>query len=171
MSIVFISACVCMVLAFGDVREEPPVVPGKSYPTALSIAQDLRYRDIDQVYLLAFSSKVDDRPLFVEEALIAVKSKSGKWGLAYAYRQPKESEVGANHWHLSGVADAHQYPSRDFDHRPSKDEVERFLDDSWWRFRALATGEFRVIRGMVFTETWEKVFGYRPKYQFPKPTS
>jgi hypothetical protein len=32
-----------------------------------------------------------------------------------------------------------------------------------------AAGGFRLVRAEAFTETWAKVFGYKPDYQFPKP--
>ncbi len=171
MRTVSLPACVCLVLVFGNVRDQQRRIADDGFPSARSIAQDLGYRDIDEAYLLSFSSMVDDRPLFVESALVAVKMETGKWGLAYVYRHPREKEEGANRWRLSEVADAHQCPSREFVHRPSRDEVERFLVDSWWRFRLSASPGFRLVRDRIFSETWEKALGYRPRHQFPKPAS
>ncbi len=90
MSTVSLPACVCLVLVLGNVRDQQRRIAVDGFPSARSIAQDLGYRDIDEAYLLSFSSMVDDRPLFVESALVGVNMETGKWGLAYAYRHPRE---------------------------------------------------------------------------------
>jgi len=159
----------CLVLVFGNVRDEQRLAADEGFPSARSIAQDLGYRDLDEAYLLAFVSEIDDRPLFVELALVAVKMKMGTWRLAHVGRNPRETYKEARRWRLRYIYDAHLSPSRDFGQRPSKDEVERFLHDSRWKFSAFP--EFRIVRGRVFCETWERALGYRTNHQFPKPNA
>jgi hypothetical protein len=112
-------------------------------------------------------AQVDDRPLYAESALIVLRMTDGTWRLAYAYRHPRDTYPGADVWTLATITDVHQTPSRDYRQRPPKEEVERFLRDSWWKFRP--SEGFRLVRARVFSETWENAFGYRPDHQFVDP--
>jgi hypothetical protein len=166
MRTVTVSALLSLCLSSCNVRDQEGAVD-KSLPSARSIARDLGYSGVNEASLLAFGAQVDDRPLYVESALIAVTTTDGTWRLAYAYRHPKDTYPGADVWTLSTITDVHQSPSRDYRRRPSKEEVECFLRDSWWKFRP--SKGFRLVRGRVFSETWKKVLGYRPDHRFPEP--
>jgi hypothetical protein len=165
--------CTFLFLAFHDSQDVrsraadadlPSEAGDEGFPTARSIAEDIGYQGIDKAYLLAFKSEIDERPLFVESALIAVKLKPGNWWLAHVYRHPRDSHVGALRWNLSAVRDAPFTPEMEFRHQPSKYEVETFLRDTWWEFSP--SDHFRLLRARVFSDTWEKVLGYRPNHQF-----
>lgn len=184
---------VCTILGCTSMRSDSSAKPEEVYQTALRIAQDpvdpsartiaedLGYSNIEDAYLLAFKSEFADgpvrletpevfilrgAPLLSESALVAVRHNLGSWRLVYAYRQLPRKESGAERWR-SGVAnDAPVIGSRDFDHKPSRDEIERFLADSCWKF-GTPVGTL-LLRGKVFSETWERVFGYRPSHDIPE---
>src|ERR1700722_5137237 len=142
--------------------------------TADSIARDLeqqfseefRYRDVKSSYLLVFKAEVDDRPLYVESALFAIELTNAEWRLVHAWRSPKEDKAEDRLWQVAEVDDAPFTGSQDYSHRPKKKEVEKFLRDTWWQFKA--SEDFRLIRGEVYSETWKTALGYVPNHQFPK---
>ena len=147
----------------------PSEATDEGFPSAREIAQDIGYQDIDKAYLLAFKSEIDERPLFIESAIIAVRLKLGDWRLAHVYRHPKDLNAGATCWHLSVVYDAPVNPEREFRHRPSKGEAEQFLRDAWWEFTA--SEHFHLLRARIFSDTWEKTLRDRPNHQFSGQSS
>ncbi len=142
--------------------------------TADSIARDLeqqfseafRYRDVMASYLLAFKAEVDDRPVYVESALLAIELTNSEWRLVHACRNPKGDKAEERLWQVAEVNDAPFTGSRDYSHRPKGKEVEKFLRDTWWQFKA--SEDFRLLRGEVYSETWKTALGYAPNHQFPK---
>jgi hypothetical protein len=131
-------------------------------PKAAQVSVDLRQADARHSYLLAYCSERDDRPLFLEYALIAVERANGRWELDHVYRHPRDSPNPK--WHLSVVFDAPVTPSRTYDHRPTAAEVDAFIHDSWFHF-APDVG-FTLIKGEVYANTWERALDYRPTYRF-----
>jgi hypothetical protein len=131
-----------------------------------TIVEQLEYRDVKTPYLLAFSAQVDSRPLYVESALLVAELTNHTWRLVHAYRHPKERVAHFHLWAEATATDVFRAGHRDFGHRPSEADVEKFLHDSWWEFRA--SQDFRLLRGEVYYDTWKRTLGYRPKYEFPK---
>lgn len=139
----------------------------EEFPSAQSISKSLKSMSVRESYLLAFKVIEDDRPLYVEQALIAEQLDDGKWRLSSVYRHPRENGGSPISWHLSVVFDADQSPTQVFDHRPSEAQVDAFLKHAWWTFQA--DHDFRLLKGQVFEATWEKALGYKPKHTFVKP--
>jgi hypothetical protein len=162
MTIGFASLLLCLPIGLQDAPKAEP-------PSAKTICRDLEYEGVREAYLLAFEVEVDDRPLYVEAALIAVKLDGDIWRLSCVHRHPKEKRKDSNAWRLSVIYDVDQSPSEDYNHRPTEAEVDAFLKHAWWKFAADADGGFRLLQGKVFAETWENVLGYKPKHVFPKP--
>ena len=135
--------------------------------TGRSIAQDLKYRDVKESYVLALLSAVDDRPLYVDDALIVVQLADGRWRLAHVGRNPRDENQYLRRWRLFTVEDSPIVPSRDFPEKPTALQVGEFIHDSFFQFKPREG--FRLITGEVFYETWEKALGYVPTYKFPKP--
>ncbi len=142
--------------------------------TAASILKDLAS---DENYtgqiatLLAFEAREDDRPWYVDHALLVLQLPKGKWVLAHAVRNPKfpkgQKRVSrSTEWRLHHVEDAPFVGDRHFDHRPSRKEVDQFLTDNEWQFESDIP--MRVVRQVVNEETWQKVLGYKPIIQAPK---
>jgi hypothetical protein len=142
--------------------------PSTNVLTAESIVHEVGFRSVKTPYLLAFKSEVDNRPLYLESALLAIECATNEWYLVHVYRQPKEQVEHFHHWKVSAVTDVPYTGQRYYDHRPSEGDVDNFLHDTWWKFRARP--DFRLIRGEVYSETWQSAFGYRPTHEFPKPS-
>jgi hypothetical protein len=149
---------------------------GTKAMTVDSIVHDLNYwprpsvqwhGDVKTPYLLAFKAEVDNRPLYIESALLAVELTNGHWRLVHVYRHPKERRKQGDHWVVSHVLDIPYTGKQEYATRPTKAEVEKFISDTWWKFRA--RDGFGLIHGEVFSETWKKALGYAPAYQFPNP--
>jgi hypothetical protein len=128
-------------------------------PIFVSIVQDLNLHDVKAPYLLAFSAQVDDRPLYVENALLAIELTNGGWQLFNVFRHPKETNL-IPHWYVFSVTDVPVVGARYYGRKPTREEVETFLKDAWWSFRA--TEGFRLVRGEVYSEVWKNVLGYEP---------
>ena len=93
--------------------------------------------------LVAWRIKEDDRPLYVESAIVEVHAGS-RWGLAHIFRHPRDATPRG--WEMAVVYDAPQTPMRSFEARPTEAEVDQFLTDTWWTghpdsgFRTLSEG-------------------------------
>jgi hypothetical protein len=160
-------AC-CVILTYGrqPVRAADPG-PGTNAATAGAIVQDLGIQKVKASHLLALDARVDDRPLYVESALVAVEFESQRWRLVHAYRHPRASSVEARRWQIWIVTDAPVVGAKDFKKQPTQAEVEDFLRRTAWEFRA--SDGFRLVRGEVYTDTWQRALGYKPKHDYPKP--
>jgi hypothetical protein len=137
--------------------------------TAESIVRDLNYRDAKKQHLLAFMAQADNRPLYAESALLAIELTNEKWRLVHVYRHPKEHVEHFRHWKVAAMTDVPYTGSRDLERRPTKAEVEKFIRDTRWVFGP--SNSFRLVRGVVYSEEWQRALGHEPKYEFPKPTS
>jgi hypothetical protein len=135
-----------------------------------AIVHDLGIQKARAAYLLAFSARVDERPLYVEDALVAVEFVNRRWRLVHAYRHPNEPKPEYRCWWPHIVNDAPVISSRDFKRQPTETQVDDFLIQSDWRFGAFQGG-FRLIRGEVYSGTWQKALGYKPRYEYPKPSA
>jgi len=156
------------VITYGIVHAVSAAV-GTNTATGEYIVRELEYRDVRTPYLLAFKAQVDDRPLYVESALLAMELTNKTWRFVHVYRHPKERVEHFHHWKVAAVTDVPYTGSQDFDRRPTKTEVEKFIRDTWWEFRA--SRDFRLVRGEVYSDTWKKALGYDPKYEFNKPAA
>ena len=50
---------------------------------------------------------------------------------------------------------------------PTEAEVDRFLRDACWEFSAGEGYHFTTAR--IYSTTWEKTLGFRPRYHFEPP--
>jgi hypothetical protein len=129
--------------------------------TAESIASDLGWQGAKHSHLLALLKKVDARPLYVDEALLAIEFPKERWRMVHAARQPNADAERDRRWSIWIVTDSAVKGSQKFKHRPTKPEVERFLRTSDWRFEA--SGGFRTIKCDVFSNAWKEAFGFEFK--------
>jgi len=141
----------------------PPALVSTNAVTADSIVRDAGYADVKTPILLAFLAEVDNRPLYVEDALLAMELTNHNWRLANVYRHPKE-RADFRHWMVATVTDTPYTGKQDYDHRPTEADVEKFLKDTWWEFRA--SRNFRLLRGEVYSDNWKRAFGYQPNHEF-----
>ena len=134
-------------------------------PTGAEIVRDLSSNEATRAHVLAFMAEIDDRPLYVESALVAFELPGGGWRLAHVFRHPDE-ELWKN-WGLSCVLDAPFVASADFEHTPTKKQAEQFIRDTWWHSRP--DTDFRLLRRDFFRERWQSSFGYVPHIPRSKP--
>jgi hypothetical protein len=119
--------------------------------TGASITDDLKYQDVKDSYVLALRCAVDNTPLYVDDALIAVQLADGHWRLAHVARNPRDKSQFLRHWDLFRVTDRPIVPSRDFPEKPTPLQVAEFIHDSFFQFRP--PDRFRLISGEVFYKT------------------
>ena len=96
----------------------------------------------------------DDRPLYIDEALVWQHGKVG-WTLAQVYRHPKEE----NEFRLSVVCDAPFQPIKSYDHAPNAKDVKDFLKNTTWSH---GLDGFKRDAGKVCDENWSRVIGAPP---------
>ena len=129
--------------------------------TAASILKNLEYKPVS-AHLLAFISREDRRPWYVDDALLVLQLPKGEWLLVHTARNPrypKGHQGGASTWHVYQVMDAAFVGDRHFDHRPTRAELDKFLKDNDWQFES--DKSWRVVGRAVDEETWQKVLGYK----------
>ena len=108
------------------------------------IQERFQVRAFDEAGLLAWQVAEDDRPLYVETAVVAARS-NGTWFLAKLYRHPRREH---NDWEMAVVLDAPRHvPAQDYNAPPSPSQIQTFRVRSWWErghggsFRILDEGE------------------------------
>ena len=101
------------------------------------------FRDIEmsEIGILNWRIVEDDRPLYVEKAIIAVRGES-QWHLASIFRHPKDTSDPT--WDFSYVDDAPQTPLRNYQEPPTENEIQQFYETSWWNYSPPRTG-FRTL--------------------------
>ena len=133
--------------------------------TTAAIIQDIHAQNIVDAYLLAFIAEDyrSVRPgLALERALLVIEYRSGKWQLLHVYREPGGNR---NHrrWQVVIALDAY-VASQEYDHRPTRAEVELFIKDKEWNFKPDLS--YRLLHGEVYSDTWYRALGYQPDYKF-----
>lgn len=113
--------------------------------------------------ILVWEVKEDDRPLYVEQAILWLRwgaEGAGRWMLVNAYRHPKDLQP-LPHWAMAEVFDAPGYAElREFDHPPDNAEVYQFLEDTWWTFEQ--ERGWTLLHAAVCADVWSDVIGEAP---------
>lgn len=115
------------------------------------------------VRLMAWFVMEDDRPLRNDNALLLVedaKASPPRYSLVTVYRHATNHE-----WNTIGSFHDRREPVRTHDHRPTRAEVDAFLDQAEWTF-ADAWG--KVIAGNVVDSEWQAATGEAPWRSFAK---
>lgn len=129
--------------------------------TADEILKDLDYKPVASAHVLAFVSREDSRPWYVDDALLVLKMSRGGWMLVHAVRNPRfppGHRGGSNRWLVHHVHNAPFVGDRRFEKRPDRGEVDRFLKDNQWKIRP--DRQWRVTRSEVDEAVWQQVLGY-----------
>ena len=145
--------------------------------SATSILKDIRnelhdYSKIQSASLLAMVSLEDNRPVYVDHALLVLQLPKGRWKLVNAIRQSKPSPVSPSwnpQWRPHDVRDAPYVAIQTFDHPPTREEMNRFLKVN--EFQIESDQFFRVVERLVYDEAWKKVLGYTSGIQPLKRSS
>lgn len=107
------------------------------------IENDLPY---ENVVILKWKKQIDDRPLYVESALILsdynINYRNG-YALIHIYRHPLRSYRQPASWEISLVCDADQTPLESFEHRPTKKDLMQFEQNTWWENNT--SSDFKLI--------------------------
>ncbi len=152
-------------LAPGCAPHPDPISAG--WDTAAMVTPALQTGQIAEEYhLLAWTIIEDNRPLYVESALVWIRGKRGEepfWMLAHVYRHPRE-ESHAVGWSLSRVYDAPQIATKTFYYPPTDLEIDAFLKDTGWSFDA--NSGFRLLDRGLCTQAWKAVTGRPPRAYF-----
>lgn len=109
------------------------------------------------VRLMAWYVMEDSRPLRNDNALMLVEDATAeppRFSLVSVYRHATNHE-----WNTIGSFHDRREPVRTFDHRPTRAEVDAFMDQAEWTF---ADGWGRVIAGNVVDEEWRAATGEAP---------
>ncbi|MBL9175571.1 MAG: hypothetical protein JNL10_18665 [Verrucomicrobiales bacterium] len=160
-----------MALGFGLLRPssmgaERTQAASTNTVAATSILKDRdlrRYEGVRSATLLTWMSREDDRPWFVDDALLLLEMPRGRWVLVHAVRNPRfppGHRGGSTEWGLHHVMDAPPAGDRRFDHLPTSGEMHRFLRDTAWP--APSDVSWRVLRRTVDTAAWKAALGYPP---------
>ena len=113
--------------------------------------------------LLEFVSREDSRPWYVDDALLLLELRDGRWVLVHAVRNPKppsKAQARSMDWLLHHVMDAPHVGDRFFDHRPGRVDLERFLKDNDWPFGS--TQGWRVVGRLRDPDVWQRTLGFKP---------
>ncbi|HEY4000279.1 MAG TPA: hypothetical protein VGO93_15500 [Candidatus Xenobia bacterium] len=132
-------------------------------PAADTVAHDLAEVHVRSAWLLAFTVQEEPHRLVEEEALAAFEFDNGRYKLVHVYRHPKAGST----WQLKVEYGIPVSTAADFDTRPSPSQVEIFLQDSWWPFKA--NPGCKLLQGEVYTDAWQAALGYTPHHQYPAP--
>ena len=118
-------------------------------------------KNATQPFLLAFQAVQDNRPLYIESVIVALELTGGKWELAHAYRHSTTER-----WKRSQVYDVPYTSCKEYDHRPTQNEVAAFLKETWWDFNPTQSFRFKgyqLLSAQVFREEWQTALGYQPQ--------
>lgn len=118
---------------------------------------------IASTQVLAWEVDEDDRPLRVEEVLLVVTFRNNSTLLANLYRHPHDR---APAWRVSDVTDVPYVGQEAYAKRPGRKELDRFLSDTWWTFRA--RDGFKILDKEVCQATWRAIFGEAPWHTYPR---
>jgi hypothetical protein len=111
--------------------------------------------------LMAWYVMEDDRPLRNDNALLLVEDAAAappRFSLVTVYRHATNHE-----WNTVGSFHDRREPVRTFDHRPTRKEVDAFIEQSGWTF-VDTWGD--VIAGNVVDEEWRAATGKAPWRSF-----
>jgi hypothetical protein len=131
--------------------------------TGFSIATDMAITNIFDAQLLALISSVDARPLYLDDALVALKLQDGSWRLIHACRSPRDNSEVHRRWAEYTVMDSRIVSCRSFKERPTPIEVAEFIHDSCFLLKPRRG--YRILKGEIFYETWKRILGYTPTYK------
>jgi hypothetical protein len=113
--------------------------------------------------VLIWQTIEDDRPLRLDEAIVWTEN-GGAWTLAHIYRHPLEED---RKWQVSMVFDAENYsPSRAYGKPPTHAELDKFLQDTWWKFDGRAEDGFKILGSGVCADAYQAAFGEPPWHHY-----
>ena len=153
----------------GKSPHEP--APATNAVTASSIMADMHYEKAVAAHLLAFVSREDKRPWYVEDALLILERPKGEWVLVHAVRNPRyppELKRNPSPWSPREVMDAPYVGDRTFKHRPTQKEMDQFLKDNEWQPESDKC--WQVVQSEVDEVVWQRILGYNsPWFKTSKP--
>lgn len=113
--------------------------------------------------LLAWYVIEDDRPLRNDNALLLVENTTvdpPRFSLVSVYRHATNHE-----WNTIGSFHDRREPVRTLDHRPTRAELDAFIEQSGWSF---VDSWGKIIAGNVIDEHWRAATGEAPWHGFPR---
>ena len=115
--------------------------------------------DVEEVEVLAWYAMVDDRPLYVNEALLCLRLTRGRWALAQLAQNPipdphvaPQKRDAGTRWNYHVIFDMAWQPGAVYSQRPTVAEVDDFLQ-RWREQRG-----FRITTEGVRKKTWQRMF-------------
>lgn len=139
-------------------------LPAEWVPTEIAQAAlgDAKAAATATLRVLAWQFDEDDRPLLVHSALVWIQAGQS-WRLAHLYRHPRDVKPS---WRISMVTDVPYAGAQSYARAPGRAELDRFLDDTWWRF-APHSG-FRLLDAEVCADAWRATFAQPPWRRYPR---
>ena len=171
----FSSVATACLFAVATVTAAAPV--NTNEVTAASILKDIRNEirgngKMQATTLLIMVSIEDDRPVYIDHALLVLQFPEGQWMLVHAQRAAKPSPFHASwnsKWRPFIVTDSLLRFYRPFDHSPTLDEVNLFLKDN--QFQLESDDIYQVVAREVNEKAWEKSLGYKSGIKLLKHSS
>jgi hypothetical protein len=132
-----------------------------------------RASDVEALELLAWSAKVDDRPVYVNYALFGARLRGKRWALAMLAQNPvpdrympQDERAKATRWGFVNVRDpSWSGPVAVFNKPPTRAEVDYFLNGWDWpdeRWVSLTEG--------VRPQAWKAIFNELPPPKMIRPS-
>jgi hypothetical protein len=135
-----------------------------AWPEQEMIAQ--AFRDIPsnaELKILLWKIMQDDRPVYSESCITHIAWHEGvdKWRLAHLYRHRIEQNLHGK-WAVHVILGVPHLGKRDYAHKPTEEDMDRFLKNTWWRFRP-SIG-FKLIDAGINSSSWKSCFGSSPPF-------
>ena len=133
--------------------------PNTNTVSVAGMLKDLGYSNVKSSNLLAFISREDQRPWYVDDALLLLEFPKGRWTLVHCVRNPRYPKghplAGrVDKWGHHDVCDAPWAGNQHFNHRPTRVEIESFLKKTDWPTRD--DKFWRITRQIVNEAAWPK---------------
>lgn len=145
-------------------EDTPPCPPADWHPEEMAkVALADVPTALRSIRVLAWSQTVDDRPLYIDTALLWIEAADHQITLAHLYRHPKDD----NTWEQAMIFDLPGFEGvRMLDHPATHAELEDFLAHSSFEFAA--ESGFKLIRAGVCRGAWMQSFHEAPWHAYPR---
>ncbi len=130
---------------------------------------DVASREASTARILTWLVEVDDRPLVIDRVILWVHvhpaNGADSWRLAHFYRHPLDDPPRNEEWRVSMVFDAPYVGQSSYSHAPTGQEMDRFLSETWWKFRP--SDGFQFLDANVCVHAWRASLGSAPNHGYP----
>ncbi|PKL47131.1 MAG: hypothetical protein CVV42_14200 [Candidatus Riflebacteria bacterium HGW-Riflebacteria-2] len=113
-------------------------------------------------YVLAWKVKEDNRPLLVEEVIVAFE-RGKKWTLALVWKHPLSKESHRNKWNIFFTTRP-QFGIRNYNEKPTQTQLIEFLNECRWKFEKVR--DWKILNVGINQEGWKDLTGQNPPDEY-----